>query len=70
MKKTPLRGRRHIIEMTDRKKVSRFKNILLFSLDILSPSVYREGNNRIYPFLACIATLRQGILFLTREGMV
>ena len=70
MMKTPLRGRRHIIEMTDRKKVSRFKNILLFSLDILSPSVYREGNDRISPPTVRIATSHQGILFLTREGTV
>ena len=70
MMKTPLWGRRHIIEITDRKKVSRFKNIFLFSLDILRPSAYCESNNRIYPLTVRIATLRQGILFLTSEGMV
>ncbi len=40
MMKTPFWGRRHIIEITDKKKVSHYKNLFLFSLDIWKVCLY------------------------------
>ena len=40
MKKTPFWGKQHIIESTDRKKVSQRENLSLFSLDILQSVPY------------------------------
>ena len=45
------------------------KNFIRFSLDISSPSTYCKGIYQIFPATARIATMRQGILFLTSEGM-
>ena len=72
MKKTPLWGNALLILNVHlaHDTLKFYKKFIRFSLDILRPSTYCEGNNRIYPFLACIATMHQGILFLTSEGMV
>lgn len=45
MKKTPFWGRRHIIEITDKKKVSHYKNLFLFSLDILAVVPYCKNRS-------------------------
>ena len=46
-----------------------YKNFIRFSLDISNPSTYCKGRYQIFPALSCIATMRQGILFLTSEGI-
>ena len=46
-----------------------YKNFIRFSLDISCPSTYCKVSYQIFPSTACIATVPQGILFLTSEGM-
>ena len=45
------------------------KKFIRFSLDISSPATYCKGRCQIFPVTACIATMPQGILFLTSEGV-
>lgn len=72
MMKTPMWGNALLILNVHLEHETRKfnKKFIRFSLDILRPSTYCEGNNRIYPFPVCIATMLQGILFLTSEGIV
>ena len=72
MMKTPLWGNALLILNVHQEHDTRkfYKKFIRFSLDILHPSTYCGGNNRIYPFPVCIATIHQGILFLTSEGIV
>ena len=45
------------------------KKFIRFSLDISSPPTYCKDRYQIFPATACIATMHQGILFLTSEGV-
>ncbi len=51
----------------DTRKI--IQNLILFSLDISNPSTYCKGRYQIFPATARIATMPQGILFLTSEGV-
>ena len=71
MMKTPLWGNALLILNVHLAHDARkfHKNFIRFSPDSSCPSTYRKVSYQIFPATACIATMPQGILFLTSEGM-